>query len=120
MLRLRNCGIRALPAACFRSLRQLTRVDVEENYITSLSALDQCLALEEIYAAHNEAGCQRSPPALSPLPRLKLLTLYGNALGHAKLYQRYIVFKLPRLLVLDAEYVSDAQRAEAMKTYTVA
>ena len=117
VLRLRNCGIRALPAACFRSLRQLTRVDVEENYITSLSALDQCLALEEIYAAH-EFSDVSDVAALASLPRLKLLTLYGNALGHAKLYQRYIVFKLPRLLVLDAEYVSDAQRAEAMKTYT--
>ena len=118
VLRLRNCGIRALPAACFRSLRQLTRVDVEENHITSLSALDQCLALEEIYAAHNEFSDVSDVAALASLPRLKLLTLYGNALGHAKLYQRYIVFKLPRLLVLDAEYVSDAQRAEAMKTYT--
>ena len=118
VLSLRNCGIRALPAACFRSLGQLTRVDVEDNHITSLRALDQCLALEEIYAAHNELSDASDVAALASLPRLKLLTLYGNALGHAKLYQRYIVFKLPRLIVLDAEYVTDAQRAEAMKTFT--
>ena len=83
---------------------------MEENYITSLSALDQCLALEEIYAAHNEFSDVSDVAALASLPRLKLLTLYGNALGHAKLYQRYIVFKLPRLLVLDAEYVRSEER----------
>lgn len=117
-LNVRNCMIKTLSPSWFKPLIKLLFINVERNELQSLSGLEQCRSIREIYASHNMLAETSSVVALAALPNLRLLTLYGNVMCDLKTYPHYVIFKFNQLSILDTDYISEAARADATKIYS--
>ena len=117
-LNVRGCGLSQLSIASFKTLSKLAVINMEDNDITSLCALAQCVSLRELHVGGNKLDDIREITALSPISTLRLLSTYGNKMCRTKAYCNYVIFKLPQLEILDADYIDDASRLSAIKMYS--
>ena len=60
------------------SLPSLTTLNVSDNDVTSLLPLAGLTSLRELWVANNRVEALQEVAALSPLPHLSHLMLYGN------------------------------------------
>ena len=117
-LNIRGCGLSELSIASFKTLSKLAVLNMEDNNITSLCALAQCVSLRELHIGGNMLHDIGAITALSSIATLRILSTYGNSMCDAKSYCYYVIFKLPQLEILDADYIDDRARLSAMKMYT--
>ena len=117
-LNIRGCGLSKLSITSFKTLSKLAVLNMEDNNITSLCALAQCVSLRELHVGGNMLHDIGAITALSSIATLRILSTYGNSMCDAKSYCYYVIFKLPQLEILDTDYIDDRARLSAMKMYT--
>lgn len=98
--------------------RQLWRLDVSHNKLTSLEGLSSFAALGCVNVEHNNLTWG----ALQPLARVNVIQLElreGNprlAAGLTELqYRACVITLLPRLWVLDGQFITEEERARAVE-----
>ena len=114
---------------CFTVLTALRQLNLNNNALTSLEGLQNCLELESIYACNNRIVCLRPLGALQALscvslvanavtsmvtamstlealPVLRELDLLGNPVAAQRDYKHFLVTRLPFLRCLDGDTVS--------------
>jgi len=117
-LNIKGCGLAHISPAWFKTLSKLEHLNMEDNQITALGALAQCSSLRELYVGGNKIADIGAIAVLASIATLRLFSTYGNELREMKSYTSYVIFKLPQLEILDADYISDAARIAAAKMYT--
>lgn len=98
-LRLKGNNIKQLHG--LDKLPHLAHLDVSENAIVSLSQLALCTSLVHLNVSHNSVEYIRQVEYLQGIPWLTSLVLDNNPCEAKELYRLRVLFRLPKLLMLD-------------------
>lgn len=99
------------------ALSRLTHVSLAHNRVASLAPLAPLPALVELFAPHNSIASAQRVAALAAAPALLVLDVRGNSAVAGPGARDLLVFRLPRLRVLDGVAVTAACVAAARARY---
>eukprot|EP00981_Chlorochromonas_danica_P006334 scaffold1365_cov163-Ochromonas_danica.AAC.24 len=107
-------AIGSLPTVFTQSIKTLL---LSNNALTSLAGVEQFSHLETLSVANNLIDYLEDICALSSLPWLRKLSLYGNAVSFLPFYAEMVISQCPRLEVLDGSEVDDFRRSESVLAF---
>ncbi|CBH17468.1 hypothetical protein, conserved [Trypanosoma brucei gambiense DAL972] len=105
------------------SLCDLRFLSIRQNFITSVTELQNCLSLEELYLADNNVPDVRELCLLQSLPKLVSMDAAGNLCAERenaeKLteYRDCLLYNMPKLKVLDGLPVAEADQQRARDVF---
>nr|XP_048271833.1 leucine-rich repeat-containing protein 9 isoform X2 [Myodes glareolus] len=101
-LSMNNNLLTGLEKHTFDNMQHLHSLSLENNRITSLSALQKTFTLIELYISNNYIAVNQEIYNLKGLCNLVILDMYGNIIiWNQENYRLFIIFHLPELKALD-------------------
>jgi hypothetical protein len=98
-------------------LQHLSRLDVAENQIISLSQLTQCTNLTHLDVSFNRIEYVRQCEYVQDIPWLTDFHMRGNPCEQKEHYRLRVLFRLPRLAELDGTEASREDKVRCAPSF---
>ena len=98
-----------------KDMPNLEVLSLSVNKISSLKAFQYCQKLSELYLRKNCIQDLSELKYLQPLKNLKVLWLWDNPCADTPNYRDIVISKLPNLVKLDNQAISNEEKAQASK-----
>ncbi|XP_006516440.1 leucine-rich repeat-containing protein 9 isoform X3 [Mus musculus] len=113
-LSMNNNLLTGLEKHTFDNLLHLHSLSLENNRITSLSALQKTFTLIELYISNNYIAVNQEIYNLKGLCNLVILDMYGNIIiWNQENYRFFVIFHLPELKALDGVSIETSETETA-------
>ncbi|XP_076778147.1 leucine-rich repeat-containing protein 9 isoform X2 [Arvicanthis niloticus] len=113
-LSMNNNLLTGLEKHTFDNMLHLHSLSLENNRITSLSALQKTFTLIELYISNNYIAVNQEIYNLKGLCNLVILDMYGNIIiWNQENYRLFVIFHLPELKALDGISIEPSETENA-------